>query len=235
MLEALYLVIGLMILMAMIPIIAILSLALAIVKRFVMRWSDAVERYRFRVRLGGNVAYFIALLNAIAVLYYFIVAGLPVGDQFMPWLTASTARLPEGWYLGTAVLFLVGGFTLKVTRLPHAAAILMAVFIAQISLELAPAVYALAEDPGLFSRFFEEIERLNEGYKKVGGFPKTVMGTVLAGLAYGLALQATYYVLATAAFVIALQGAIRLRAISKVKETKARMREELDNIDPFRP
>lgn len=235
MLEALYLVIGLMIVMAMIPIIAILSLALAIVKRFVMRWNDPVERYRFRVRLGGNVAYFIALLNAVAVLYYFIAAGLPVGEKFRPWLDASVARLPEAWYLITAALFLIGGFTLKVSRLPHVAALLTIVFLAQISLELAPAVYALAEDPGVFARFFDEIQHLNEGYQKVGGFPKTVMGTVLAGLAYGLALQATYYVLAIAAFVIALQGTLRLRAIGKVKKAKARMAEEVDNIDPLRP
>jgi hypothetical protein len=235
MLEALYLVIGLMIVMATIPVIAILSLALAIMKRFVMRWNDPVERYRFRVRLGGNVAYFIALLNATALLYYFIAAGLPVGDQFMPWLRASAARLPEGWYLATALLFLAGGFALKVSRLPHVAAVLTVAFLAQISLELAPTVYALAEDPGVFGRFFDEIERMHQSYQKVGGIPKTVMGTVLAGLAYGLALQATYYVLAVAAFVIALQGTLRLAAIGKVKKAKARMAEEVDNIDPFRP
>jgi hypothetical protein len=76
---------------------------------------------------------------------------------------------------------------------------------------------------------------MHQSYQKVGGIPKTVMGTVLAGLAYGLALQATYYVLAVAAFVIALQGTLRLAAIGKVKKAKARMAEEVDNIDPFRP
>lgn len=235
MLEALYLVIGLMIVMAMIPIIAILSLGLAIVKRFVMRWHDPIERYRFRVRLGGNVAYFIALLNAVALLYYFIAAGLPFGEPFLPWLRASAQRLPEGWYLSTAILFLVGGFVLKVTRLPHIAALLAVVFLTQVSLEVAPAIYALADDPGLFSRFFAEIERMHEGYQKVGGIPKTVMGTVLAGLAYGLALQATYYLLTVAAFVVALQGAVRLRAIRKVKAKKEQMREEVDNLTPFSP
>ena len=54
--EALYLVIGLRILMALVPVITIAALALAILKRFVMRWNDPVERYRFRVRLGGNVS-----------------------------------------------------------------------------------------------------------------------------------------------------------------------------------
>ncbi len=233
MMEALYLVIGLMIVMAMIPIIAILSLGLAIVKRFVMRWHDPVERYRFRVRLGGNVAYFIALLNAVALLYYFVAAGLPFGEPFGPWLRASAQRLPEAWYLATMFVFLIGGFALKVTRLPHIAALLCVVFLTQISLEVAPAIYALAEDPGLFSRFFVEIERMHEGYQKVGGIPKTVMGTVLAGLAYGLALQATYYLLTVAAFLVALQGSIRLRAIQRVKATKERMREEVDNLTPF--
>jgi hypothetical protein len=235
MLEALYLVIGLMIVMAMIPIVAILSLGLAIVKRFVMRWHDPVERYRFRVRLGGNVAYFIALLNAVALLYYFVAAGLPIGEPFQPWVLAIAQRLPEAWYLGTAFVFLIGGFVLKVTRLPHIAALLTVVFLTQISLEVAPAIYALADDPGLFSRFFVEIERMHEGYQKVGGIPKTVMGTVLAGLAYGLALQATYYLLTVAAFLVALQGAIRLRAMHRVKATKERMREEVDNLTPFSP
>ena len=213
MVEALYLVIGLMILMALIPVITIASLALAIAKRFVMRWNDPVERYRFRVRLGGNVAYFIAVLNAIAILYYFITAGIPLGDKFEPWLYTISGRLPEGWYLATMVAFLFGGFLLKITRSPYAAAFLTLLFLAQVAIELAPAFFALAQDPGLFARFFEEIERMNESYQTVGGIPKTVMGTVLAGLVYGLALQATYYVLALTAFLISLQGTIGLRRI----------------------
>lgn len=214
MLEALYLVIGLMIVMAMIPVITILSLLLAIVKRFTMRWNDPVERFRFRVRLGGNVAYFVALLNAIAVLYYFVVAGLPVGESFRPWIATVSERLPEGWYLGTAVAFLFGGFLLKITRSPLTAAFLLLLFIVQISIELAPTFYALSKDPGLFARFFAEIERMHEAYKTVGGIPRTVMGTVLTGLVYGLALQAAYYALAAASFAIALAGALRLKALS---------------------
>lgn len=66
--EMLYLVVGLMILMAAIPLLGVLALALAIAKRFFMRFNDAVDRLRFRVRLGGNIAYFIAALNALAVL-----------------------------------------------------------------------------------------------------------------------------------------------------------------------
>ncbi len=213
MVEALYLVIGLMILMALIPVITIAALALAILKRFVMRWNDPVERYRFRVRLGGNVAYFVAVLNAIAVLYYFVTSGIPLGDNFDPWVYAISGRLPEGWYLATMVAFLFGGFLLKITRSPFAAAFLTLLFLAQVAIELAPAFFALAEDPGLFARFFEEIERMNESYQTVGGIPKTVMGTVLAGLVYGLALQATYYVLALTAFLISLQGTMGLRRI----------------------
>lgn len=211
MVEALYLVIGLMILMALIPVITIAALALAILKRFVMRWNDPVERYRFRVRLGGNVAYFVAVLNAIAVLYYFVASGIPLGDKFEPWVYTISERLPEGWYLATMVAFLFAGFLLKITRSPYLAGFLIFIFLAQVAIELAPAFFALAEDPGLFARFFEEIERMNESYKTVGGIPKTVMGTVLAGLVYGLALQATYYVLALTAFLIALQGTIGLR------------------------
>jgi hypothetical protein len=213
MLEALYLVIGLMIVMAMIPVITIVSLSLAIVKRFVMRWYDPVERFRFRVRLGGNVAYFVALLNVMAVIYYFIAAGLPMGARFAPWVSIASQRLPEGWYLATAVAFLFGGFLLKITRAPLAAALLMVIFLAQIAFEMAPTIFALAKDPGLFARFFEEIERMHQGYQQVGGIPKTVMGTVLAGLVYGLAVQAIYYVLAVTAFLIALQGTLGLRAI----------------------
>ncbi|MCZ6885258.1 MAG: hypothetical protein O7E53_02710 [Alphaproteobacteria bacterium] len=213
MVEALYLVIGLMILMGLIPVITIAALALAILKRFVMRWNDPVERYRFRVRLGGNVAYFVAVLNAIAVLYYFVTSGIPLGDKFDPWVDAISGRLPEGWYLATMVAFLFGGFLLKITRSPYAAAFLTLLFLAQVSIELAPAFFALAEDPGLFARFFEEIERMNSSYQSVGGIPKTVMGTVLAGLVYGLALQATYYVLALTAFLISLQGTMGLRRI----------------------
>ena len=215
MLEALYLVIGLMIVMATIPVATVLSLALAIVKRFVMRWNDPVERYRFRVRLGGNVAYFIALLNGLAVLYYFLADGLPMGERFEPWVYAIAERLPEGWYLATAVAFLFGGFLLKVTRSPYAAGFLTILFLAQVAIELAPAFFALAEDPGLFARFFEEIARMEEGYRTVGGFPKTVMGVVLAGLVYGLALQASYYALAVIAFIIALQGSLALRTLRR--------------------
>lgn len=211
MLEALYLVIGLMVVMAMIPVITILSLLLAIVKRFTMRWNDPVERYRFRVRLGGNVAYFVALLNALAVLYYFVAAGLPAGQSFRPWVEAVSERLPEGWYLATVVAFLFGGFLLKITRSSFAAAFLLALFLVQISIEMAPTLYALSQDPGLFSRFFAEIERMHEGYRSVGGIPGTVMGTVLAGLVYGLAMQAAYYVLAATSFLIALAGAMRLK------------------------
>jgi hypothetical protein len=213
MVEALYLVIGLMLLMALIPVITIASLALAIVKRFVTRWNDPVERYRFRVRLGGNVAYFIATLNAIAVLYYFTAAGIPLGDKFDPWVLTITERLPEGWYLATTVAFLFGGFLLKITRSVYAAAFLMLIFLAQVAIELAPAFFALAKDPGLFARFFEEIERMHESYQTVGGIPKTVMGTVLAGLVYGLALQATYYVLVLTSFAISLQGTMGLRRL----------------------
>ncbi len=213
MVEVLYLVIGLMILMALVPVITIAALALAIVKRFVTRWNDPVERYRFRVRLGGNVAYFIAALNAIAVLYYFVAAGVPLGDKFDPWVYAISERLPEGWYLATTVAFLFGGFLLKITRSVYAAAFLTLIFLAQVAIELAPTLFALAQDPGLFARFFEEIERMHDSYQTVGGIPKTVMGTVLAGLVYGLALQATYYALALTAFLISLQGAIGLRRI----------------------
>jgi len=213
MLEALYLVIGLMIVMAMIPVITIVSLSLAITKRFVMRWYDPVERFRFRIRLGGNVAYFVALLNAMAVMYYFIAAGLPMGARFEPWIFTASQRLPEGWYLATAVAFLFGGFLLKITRSPFAAGFLTVIFLTQITIELSPTIFALAKDPGLFARFYEEIERMHQGYQQVGGIPKTVMGTVLAGLVYGLAVQATYYVLAATAFLIALQGSLGLRAI----------------------
>jgi hypothetical protein len=61
------------------------------------------------------------------------------------------------------------------------------------------------------------------------------MATVLAGLAYGLALQFTYYLLTVAAFLVALQGTWRLRAIRRIKATKKRMREEVDNLTPFSP
>lgn len=236
MLEALYLVIGLMIVMAMIPIITIASLALAVVKRFVMRWYDPLERYRFRVRLGGNVAYFVALLNGVAVLYYFIVAGMPMGTRFEPWVSTVSQRLPEGWYLASAVAFLFGGFLLKITRSPIAAAFLMAIFVVQISIELTPTIYALAKDPGLFARFFEEIQRMHEGYQQVGGFPKTVMGTVLAGLVYGLAVQAAYYVLAVTAFLIALQGSVGLRAMGPLPPRRASARRHpLDDRESIAP
>ncbi len=213
MLEALYFVIGLMIIMGIIPVITIASLGLAITKRFVMRWHDPIERYRFRIRLGGNVAYFVALLNAMAVLYYFIIAGLPMGTRFEPWVIAASLRLPEGWYLATAVAFGFGGLVLKITRSPIAAGFLTVIFLTQVSLELAPTIFALAEDPGLFARFYDEIQHMHESYQQVGGIPKTVMGTVLAGLVYGLAIQATYYVLTVIAFLIALQGALGLRTV----------------------
>jgi hypothetical protein len=233
MLEALYLVIGLMIVMAMIPVITIASLTLAIIKRFVMRWNDPVERFRFRVRLGGNVAYFVALLNALAVMYYFVAAGLPMGASFEPWVSTVSERLPEGWYLGTTVAFLFGGFLLKITRSPFAAAFLTVIFLTQIAFEMAPTVFALAKDPGLFARFFEEIERMHRGYQQVGGIPKTVMGTVLAGLVYGLAVQATYYVLAVTAFLIALQGSLGLRAIRPPR--RRRPGGHRDSVTPAQP
>ena len=235
MLEALYLVIGLMIVMALIPVITIVFLALAIVKRFVMRWHDPVERYRFRVRLGGNVAYFVALLNAMAVMYYFIASGLPMGARFEPWVSTISLRLPEGWYLATAMAFLFGGLFLKITRSPFAAAFLGVLFLAQITMELAPTIFALAQDPGLFARFFEEIQRMHQGYQQVGGIPKTVMGTVLAGLVYGLALQATYYVLAVTAFAIALQGSLGLRALGPAWERGRHPLDDRDMITPRRP
>ncbi len=139
-----------------------------------------------------------------------------MGAQFEPWVATVSLRLPEGWYLGTTVAFALGGLLLKITRSAFAAAFLLVVFAAQITIELAPTIFALAQDPGLFARFFVEIERMHQGYQQVGGIPKTVMGTVLAGLVYGLAVQAAYYVLAVTAFLIALQGSLGLRAMGSV-------------------
>ncbi len=210
MVEMLYLVIGLMIVMAAIPVLATLSLTLAVCKRFVMRFHDPVEFYRFRVRLGGNVAYFVALLNAIAVLYYFIAAGLPMGERFDLWFRVAAQRLPEGWYIATALVFLVGGFLLKVLRSRTLALLLLFLFLFQIAIELSPTLFALARDPGLFARFFEEIARMRETHANVGGIPGTVMGTILAGLVYGIAIQLAYYALAVASFAISLHGTARL-------------------------
>ncbi len=209
--EMLYLVVGLMILMAAIPLLGVLALALAIAKRFFMRFNDAVDRLRFRVRLGGNIAYFIAALNALAVLYYFLSAGLPVGARFGRWLGEAAQRLPEGWYLATCFAFLIAGFLVKVTRSAYLAGFLLALFAVQVAIEMAPTVFALARDPGLFARFFAEISRLRSAYADVGGIPGTVMGTVLAGIVYGAAVQFAYYLLATAGLVIALTATLRLR------------------------
>lgn len=209
MVEMLYLVIGLMIVMAAIPVLTTFALALAVTKRYVMRFHDPVERCRFRVRLGGNVAYFVALLNAIAVLYYFVAAGLPMGQRFEPWLIEAARRLPEGWYIATAPVFLAGGFLLKVLRWRALAVFLLLLFLAQVVLELSPTLFELARDPGLFARFFDEIARLRATHADVGGIPGTVMGTILAGLVYGIVIQAAYYLLASASFVISLQGAVQ--------------------------
>lgn len=214
MLEMLYLVVGLMLVMAAIPVLAVLSLALAIAKRYVMRFNDAVDRQRFRVRLGGNVAYFVAALNGAAVLYYFLSAGLPVGARFGPWLGEASQRMPEGWYLATCFAFLIAGFLVKVTRSTYLASLLLGLFVVQVAIEMAPTVFALARDPGLFARFFGEIARLREGYANVGGIPGTVMSTLLAGMVYGAALQAAYYALAAWAFIIALAATLRLRRFS---------------------
>lgn len=222
MVEALYFVIGLMIVMGAVPVISITMLAVAIVKRFVRRWYDPAERLRYRVRLGGNVAYFIALLNAIAVLYYFITAGFPFGARFDPWLEASAQRLPEGWYLATMFAFVLGGFVLKVTRSPYAAGFVVALFGAQMSIELAPTLYDLATDPGLFDKFFNEIRRLADNHGTTGGIPGTVMGVMLYGLVYAFALQTAYYVLVTIAFLISLQGAVSLRRQPPLRFRKAR-------------
>jgi hypothetical protein len=214
MVEMLYLVIGLMIVMAAIPVLAVLALALAIAKRYVMRFNDAVDRLRFRVRLGGNIAYFVATLNALAALYYFIAAGLPVGPRFASWIAAASQRLPEGWYLATAFAFLIAGFLVKVTRSVYLAGFLLVLFGAQLAIELAPTVFALARDPGLFARFFDEIVRLREAYASVGGLPSTVMGLLLAGLVYAAAVQAAYYALTVWGLVIALAATLRLRRFS---------------------
>lgn len=217
MVEMLYLVIGLMIVMAAVPVLAVFSLMLAIAKRFVMRFHDPVEKCRFRVRLGGNIAYFVGTLNAVAILYYFVTAGIPVGNAFGPWVEAAASRLPEGWYISTMFVFLIGGFLLKVTRAPAAAVILLGLFMAQVVMEMAPALFAVARDPGLFARFFEEIERMRAAYANVGGVPGTVMGTLIAGLVYGAVIQLSYYVLAIAGLVVALAGALQLRRVSAQK------------------
>lgn len=209
MVEMLYLVIGLMIVMAAIPVVTTFALALAIAKRYVMRFHDPVEKCRFRVRLGGNVAYFVALLNAIAVLYYFVAAGIPLGARFEPWLFAAAQRLPEAWYIATVPLFLLGGFLLKVLRWRFLAVLMLLLFLVQVALELAPTLFELARDPSLFARFFDEIARMRETHANVGGIPGTVMGIILTGLVYGIVIQLAYYVLAITAFAISLQGAVR--------------------------
>jgi hypothetical protein len=214
MVEMLFLVLGLMIVMAAIPVIACLALMLAIAKRFIVRFNDPVEKSRFRVRLGGNVAYFIATLNALAVIYYFIAAGLPFGNRFDPWLSVAAGRLPEGWYLASAVAFLFAGFLLKITRSAYIAVFVLALFGAQIALEMSPTLFALAQDPGLFARFVDEITRLREAYASVGGIPGTIMATLFAGMVYGVLIQAAYYILTLASFLIALQGTLRLRRIA---------------------
>lgn len=214
MVEMLYLVIGLMIVMAAIPVLAVLALALAIAKRFFMRFNDPVDRQRFRVRLGGNVAYFMALLNALAVGYYFVAAGLPLGARFQPWITAAAQSLPAGWYLATAVAFLLAGFLLKVTRSTIIAVFILVLFSAQVLLEMAPTLFALAHDPGLFARFFDEIVRLRDAYANVGGIPGTVMGTLLAGIVYGAVVQTVYYLLIALSLGIALRATLRLRRIA---------------------
>ncbi|HEX9810347.1 MAG TPA: hypothetical protein VGC25_12210 [Alphaproteobacteria bacterium] len=211
MIEALYLVIGLMIVMAAIPVVASLSLILAICKRFVMRFNDPMELHRFRVRLGGNVAYFVATLNGLVVVYYYVSAGLPMGTRFEPWIYAAAQRLPEGWYLATALAFLFGGFVLKVTRSPYVGLVVILLFVAQIAIELAPTAFELARDPGLFARFIAEIDRMHEAYANVGGIPGTVMATILAGLVYGVAMQAAYYALVLTSLLIALRATFSLR------------------------
>jgi hypothetical protein len=212
--EMIYLVVGLMIVMAVIPVLAVVSLTLAISKRYFMRFNDAIDRQRFRVRLGGNVAYFVATLNALAVVYYFVNAGLPLGARFKPWIADAAQSLPAGWYLATAFAFLIAGFLMKVTRSVIIAAFLLVLFAAQILMELWPTLFALSQDPGLFTRFFEEIARLREAYANVGGIPGTVMGTLLAGMVYGAILQIAYYMLAIAGFLIGLRAALRLRRFS---------------------
>lgn len=209
--EMLYLVVGLMIVMAAVPVLAVLALALAIAKRYLMRFNDAVDRQRFRVRLGGNVAYFVAALNGLAVLYYFVAAGFPFGARFDPWIAAAAQRLPEGWYLASAFAFLIAGFLLKVTRSSVIALFLLGLFVVQMLMELAPTFFALAADPGMFTRFPAEIARLRAAYADVGGAPGTVMATLLAGLVYGAVIQAAYYLLVTASFAIALVATLRLR------------------------
>jgi hypothetical protein len=217
MVEMLYFVIGWMIVMAAIPVFAVLSLALAIIKRFVMRFHDPVEQLRFRIRLGGNIAYFIALLNAFAAVYYFIGAGLPVGARFQPWLMGAVTQLPEGWYIVTMFIFVIAGFVLKVTRKFYVAGFIVALFAIQVLMELAPTLFALASDPGLFARFIDEIARMHDSYTNVGGMPGTVMTTLFAGLIYGAAIQAAYYILAMTGLLIALSGTMRLRRFTALK------------------
>jgi hypothetical protein len=119
--------------------------------------------------------------------------------------------MPEGWYIATPFAFFIGGFVLKVTRSPHAAILLLCLFVAQIVIELRPTLFHLIDDPGLFSRMMSEISRMNEAYSKVGGIPGTVMGTIFAGLVYGLALQLSYYTLTVVSFAVALVGSLGLR------------------------
>jgi hypothetical protein len=116
--------------------------------------------------------------------------------------------------MATAFAFLIAGFLMKVTRSVIIAAFLLALFAAQIVMELWPTLFALSQDPGLFTRFFEEIARLREAYANVGGIPGTVMGTLLAGMVYGAILQIAYYMLAIAGFLIGLRAALRLRRFS---------------------
>ncbi len=209
--ELFTLVVGLIVVMAAIPLLTILILALAILKRFVVRWHDPVERLRYRVRLGGNVAYFVALLNAATVLYFFLAAGLPVGPRFEPWLLAAAERFPEGWYLATTIAFAFGGLILKLTRSPYAALFLLGLFLTQTAMELAPSLFQLMNDPGLFARFFVEILRLQEVYGLTTGIAGSIMRVVIAALIYGVLIQAAYYGLICLALLIALQGSLALR------------------------
>jgi hypothetical protein len=67
----------------------------------------------------------------------------------------------------------------------------------------------------LFARFVDEITRLREAYASVGGIPGTIMATLFAGMVYGVLIQAAYYILTLASFLIALQGTLRLRRIAQ--------------------
>ena len=87
---------------------------------------------------------------------------------------------------------------------------MLLLFAFQVILELSPTLFALAHDPGLFARFFDEIAQMRQANANVGGIPGTVMSTILAGLVYGIVIQASYYVLALIAFLISLHGTLKL-------------------------